>query len=113
MSWRRPSKRPTRPPAPEEVDQARLALRPVEDVRLRDLDHRQPTAVGIEGVALPGHLRVAGQQLLAGGQPLVARCDVWKAHDSLLAMGEVDKVSDSIERWLEGARGKTLWTVTE
>jgi len=59
-------------PGAEEIEQARLALGPREDVRLRDLDHRQAAALGVERVAGPGQLLLLDQQRLARRQPFVA-----------------------------------------
>ena len=48
-------------------------VRALERVRLVDADHRQPAAVGVHPVARPGQLLLLREQLLAGGEPLLAR----------------------------------------
>jgi hypothetical protein len=56
----------------EQVDQARFPIRSFEHIFLFDPDHRQPAAIGAQGVALPGELLLPGEQVLAGGQPLLS-----------------------------------------
>jgi len=56
----------------EEFEQAHLAVRAFEDVRLLDADHRQPPPGGVDPVPRPGDLLLLGQQLLAGAEPLLA-----------------------------------------
>src|SRR3954465_1163474 len=61
-------------PALEQVGEAELrAARAVEHVVLVDLDHRQPPPVGVERVALAREALLLLEQLLAGGEPLLAR----------------------------------------
>src|SRR5215216_2555194 len=56
----------------EEVEQAGLAVRTLEDVLLLDPDHRQPAPFGVQRVPLPGEFLLLGQQFLAGSEPLVS-----------------------------------------
>ncbi len=60
----------------EHVDQPQFAVGTLEDVVLLDLHHRQPTPLRVDGVAQVGDLTFARQQLLAGGQPILAGRDV-------------------------------------
>jgi hypothetical protein len=64
----------------EEIQQARLAVRAVEDVVLVDLNHGQPTALGGQGVTRPGGLLFPGEQVLADCLPLGWRNDRRKIH---------------------------------
>jgi len=78
-------------PAPlEQVEQASLAVRTLEDVLLLDPDHRQPAALGVQLVLPPGELLLPGQQLLAGSKPLVSRHDFRKTHCVLLFVVVID-----------------------
>jgi hypothetical protein len=54
------------------IEQARPAVRALEDVVLFDLDHRQPPALGVQRVARPGGRLLLDEQLLASDQPLVS-----------------------------------------
>jgi hypothetical protein len=74
------------PPTVEQVEQARLALRSLEDVVLDDLDHRQHAALDVQRVALPGELLLLDQQLLASNQPLVSRHGLRQGHSALLGI---------------------------
>jgi hypothetical protein len=56
----------------EQVEQRRVAIGPLEHVLLLDRDHRQHAALGVQRVAAAGQLLLLGQQLHAGGQPLVS-----------------------------------------
>lgn len=60
-------------PPLEQVEQAHRPVRAFEGVRLVDAHHRQPSTVGVDPVTRPGELLLLGQQLTAGGQPLLAR----------------------------------------
>jgi hypothetical protein len=54
----------------EQIEQARLAVRPLEDILLGDLDRRQSAAFGAQRVSLTGELLLPGEQLLPGSEPL-------------------------------------------
>src|SRR5436305_6260908 len=56
----------------EEVGQGQLGVPTAEHVLLVDLDHRQPPALGVQGVALAREALLLLEQLLAGGDPLLA-----------------------------------------
>jgi hypothetical protein len=60
-------------PAAEQVEEAHRAVRALERVRLVDPDHRQPAPRRTDLVPLPGQFLLPGQQLLARGEPLLAR----------------------------------------
>jgi hypothetical protein len=60
----------------EQVREGGLAVLALEDVALVDAHHRQPPPVGVQRIALPGQLLLPYEQLLAGGQPLLARHDL-------------------------------------
>ena len=60
----------------EQVEQARLALGPVERVRLLHRQPRHPPALGGQRVAGAGHGLLLHEQLLARGFPLLCRNDV-------------------------------------
>ena len=60
----------------EHVEQPHLTVGALEHVVLLDLHHRQPAPLGVDGVAQMGDLALARQQLLAGGQPVLAAGDV-------------------------------------
>jgi len=66
--------------AVEQVHETRRAVRALEDVILGDLDHWQPPAVGVQRVPLPGELLLPGEELLAGGQPLLTRYHLGHTH---------------------------------
>jgi hypothetical protein len=51
-------------PPIEQINQARLACRSLEDVFLVDLDHRERAACGVHRVPLVGELLFLGEQLL-------------------------------------------------
>jgi len=53
--------------------QARFPVRSLEHIFLFDPDHRQPAAICVQGIALPGELLFPGEQVLAGGRLLVPR----------------------------------------
>lgn len=57
----------------EQVEQADLSLRAFERVWLVHPDHGQSPAVGVHPVPRPGELLLLHQQLLASGEPLLAR----------------------------------------
>jgi hypothetical protein len=67
-----------------QVGQAGGPVRPVEDVVLLDLDHGQLAALGIQRVPLPGQLLFPGEQVRAGGQPLLSGSNLRQAHRVLL-----------------------------
>ena len=70
-------------PAPvEQVEQREGAVRPVEKVRLLDLDHRQVTAFLTDHVTRLGDLFLFLQQSLAGHQPLFSGDDFRRVHRS-------------------------------
>jgi hypothetical protein len=71
MSWGRPSNSSGR---------VYLSRWSPEDVLLVDLDHGKLAAFGVHGVVLAGQLFLAGQQLPAPGQPVLARDDLGKIH---------------------------------
>src|SRR6266851_5314975 len=68
------------PVRPEHVSQARLAVGPFEDVLLVDPNHRKLAPARVERVVQLGELLLPHQELLAGGQPLLARGDGGKTH---------------------------------
>jgi hypothetical protein len=70
--------------AVEQVQQAGLAVRTVEEVILADLDHGQLAPLDVERVPRPGHRLLLGQQLLASNQPLLAGYHLRKTHLALL-----------------------------
>src|SRR5262249_49027065 len=72
-------------PAFEQVNQARLAARSVELVRLLDGHPRHPTAFGRERVTGPDLNLLLHEQLLARSLPLLPRHDLWCAHCGLSA----------------------------
>jgi hypothetical protein len=67
-------------PSLEQVEQAGLAFRAVEDVVLVDPDHRQPAALGCQRISRPGGLLLLNEHLVARGLPLGFRNDSWKVH---------------------------------
>src|SRR5205807_10184011 len=64
----------------EHVDEADRTVRTVEDVVLLDLNHGQVAPLGVERIPPPGQVLLLCEQLLTGGQPLVSRSDLRKAH---------------------------------
>ena len=69
----------------EEVEQTDLALGAREAIVLLDADHRQTPAIGVELILHPGQGLLQRKEVLAGGEPLLARDDVRKGHGCLLA----------------------------
>src|SRR3954469_4696121 len=67
----------------KQVEQAGLPVRTLEDVLLLDPDHRQPAALSVQFVPLPGEFFLPGQQFLAGSKPLVSGHYLRKIHRSL------------------------------
>src|ERR1022692_1225585 len=70
--------------AAKQVQQAGLAVGPVEDVILLDPHHRQLAPPDAQRVTRPGHRLLAGEQLKAGCTPLGRRYDLGKTHLALL-----------------------------
>jgi hypothetical protein len=56
----------------EQVEQAGLAVRALEDVFLVNLDDRQLAPLSVQRVSLPGEFLLLRQQRPAGGQPLIS-----------------------------------------
>ena len=69
------------PPPLEEVEQARLAVRPVEDVILVHADHRQPATLGGERVACPSGFFFVGKKRVPRCLPLRRGDDRGKVHE--------------------------------
>src|SRR3954452_21340176 len=74
------------PPALEQVEEGRDAVRSLEFVLLLDPHDRLATALGGEGVALPRHRLLLGQYALVRGVPFILRHDVREIHPSLLLL---------------------------
>ncbi len=86
-------------PAPlEQVEQPSLAVRPVEDVVLLDLEPRQPAALGGERVSCPGDFLFLGKERLTGCLPLRRGDDRWKVH-RLLSIIRILVVSPRPALW--------------
>lgn len=62
----------------EQVQQARLAVRTLEDIILLDQDHWQSAALGVQRITTTGEFLLLGEQLLARSEPLGSRHDFWK-----------------------------------
>ena len=60
----------------EQIEQAHLAVRAVEDVVLLDLDHRLPAALRGERVARLHVRLLLGEQGVVGDLPFLARDDL-------------------------------------
>jgi len=68
----------------EKVREGDRTVRSLEQVGLGDLDHREPAAVGVEGIAGAGELLLLREQAAPGLEPLLAGYDVGKTHRCLL-----------------------------
>jgi hypothetical protein len=68
----------------EHIEQARLAVVPLESIVLLDLDHRQSPSLGTQCVADAGGFLLLRQKLLAGFQPFLPRSYLRKIHHLLL-----------------------------
>jgi hypothetical protein len=66
--------------AVEQVEQARLALRPIELVLLLHGQPRHPPTLGGQRVTGAGHCLLLDEQLLARSLPLLRRHDGWCVH---------------------------------
>ena len=74
------------PAALEQVEQANLALGPLEFVRLLDGHPRHPPAFGGQGVAGPHQGLFLHEHLLARSLPRLPRNDRWRVHGELSAL---------------------------
>jgi len=70
----------------EQVEQAHLALRPVESVRLLHRHPRHPTTLGGQRVMGAHHGLLLHQQLVARSRPLLWRHDRWGIHGERSAL---------------------------
>jgi hypothetical protein len=68
----------------EQIEQAQLPGRALEDILYVDLDSRQLTALSVQRVALAGEFLFFGKQLLAGDKPRISRDDFRIIHFALL-----------------------------
>ena len=69
----------------EQVEQARLARRPLERIRLLHGHPRHPPALGGQRVTGAGLGLLLHEQLLARGLPRLRRHDRWRVHGGLSA----------------------------
>src|SRR5689334_6126255 len=72
----------------EEVEQARLPVRPVENVVLVDPDHRQPATLGRERVSCPGGVLFLGKERFPRCLPFLLGDDRGKVHRAPLILIE-------------------------
>ena len=77
------------PGAREEVDETDLALGAREAIVLLDANHRHTPAIGVELILHPGQGLLPRKEVLAGGEPLLARDDVRKGHGASAFDGAV------------------------
>jgi hypothetical protein len=77
------------PASLEEIEQRRLALRPVEDVLLLDVHARQPAALGRERVPRAGGFLLLDEKHVPYCLPLRLRDNRWKMHDTPLAQDPI------------------------
>ena len=71
----------------EHVEQTHGAVRAVEHVVLLDLDHGEVAALGVERVALLGHVLLFGEQCGPSGEPLVSGGDAGRVMVAPLGRG--------------------------